>query len=60
MMEFVSLCALPLSLAPADRRQVNKLTGKDDYEFGDLSKELDTRVKASVAECGQPARGPLG
>ena len=30
------------------------MTGKDEYEFGDLSIELDTRIKKTVADfCGK-------
>jgi len=33
--------------------QVCKLTGKEDYKAGDLSVELDARVKNAVSEfCG--------
>jgi len=34
--------------------QVCKMTGKEKYEFGDLSTVLDTRVKRTVADfCGK-------
>ena len=39
-----------LALDEMAKEEVKKLTGKDDYQAGDLSIELDKRVKASVAD----------
>ena len=43
-----------MALDEIAKSEVCKMTGKEDYEFGDLSKELDSRVKTSVAAyCGK-------
>ena len=42
------------SLSDSVPYQVCKMTGKEKYEFGDLSIVLDTRVKRTVADfCGK-------
>ena len=38
--------------------QVCKLTGNDEYVAGDLSTEIDARVKAAAAKCAAPALIP--
>ena len=41
---------LRCAIRESAKKSVRDFTGKDSYEVGDLSQELDARVKASVAE----------
>lgn len=42
------------------KKQVKAFTGKDDYKVGDVSKELDSRVKAEVARLREKDEYELG
>jgi hypothetical protein len=49
---------LTRGLVNRSRRSVNELTSKDDYEFGDLSKYVDERIKRRIVSARKTTTTP--